>query len=104
MHDQVAACAEILKSNFGLDIPNVFAREEIPGIQTKGAESRQATEQSARFVAEYALARLLISFGIQPAAMIGYGTGELTAACLAGVFSLDEALLLATYRDNPPIG
>jgi acyl transferase domain-containing protein len=54
--------------------------------------------QPAVFVAEYALARLLIRWGIQPEIMIGYSLGEYVAACLSGVLSLTDALALVAYR------
>ncbi|MCK2216207.1 SDR family NAD(P)-dependent oxidoreductase [Actinomadura sp. ATCC 31491] len=54
--------------------------------------------QPAVFVAEYALARRLIRWGIQPDVMIGYSLGEYVAACLAGVLSLADALRLVAYR------
>ena len=50
------------------------------------------------FVIEYALAQLWMSWGIQPAAMIGHSLGEYVAACVAGVFSLDDALTLIAAR------
>jgi acyl transferase domain-containing protein/acyl carrier protein len=50
------------------------------------------------FVFEYALAKLLIKWGIQPRAMIGYSFGEYTAACIAGVLSLEDALNLVVLR------
>ncbi|QYC42677.1 Phthiocerol synthesis polyketide synthase type I PpsE [Nonomuraea coxensis DSM 45129] len=54
--------------------------------------------QPAVFVAEYALARRLIRWGIEPDVMIGYSLGEYVAACLAGVLSLPDALRLVAYR------
>jgi malonyl CoA-acyl carrier protein transacylase/NAD(P)-dependent dehydrogenase (short-subunit alcohol dehydrogenase family)/acyl carrier protein len=50
------------------------------------------------FVVEYALAQLWMAWGIHPSAMIGYSIGECVAACLAGVFSLDDALVLVSER------
>ena len=47
---------------------------------------------------EYALARLLMAWGISPSAMIGHSIGEYTAACLSGVFSLENALKLTALR------
>ena len=43
---------------------------------------------------EYALAKLLMAWGIRPRAMVGYSLGEYVAACLAGVLSLEDALTL----------
>ncbi|UCH95065.1 MAG: amino acid adenylation domain-containing protein [Candidatus Aminicenantes bacterium] len=50
------------------------------------------------FIIEYALARLLMNWGIEPRGMIGYSFGEYTAACLSGVFSLVDALRLVVVR------
>ncbi len=54
--------------------------------------------QPAIFVAEYALARQLVRWGLKPEIMIGYSLGEYVAACLAGVLSLPDALRLVAYR------
>ena len=54
--------------------------------------------QPAVFVIEYALAQLLISWGIYPQAMIGYSIGEYVTATLAGVISLEEGLKLIAAR------
>ena len=50
------------------------------------------------FVVEYSLAMLLMDWGIKPYAMIGYSVGEYTAACLSGVFSLEDALTAVAKR------
>jgi amino acid adenylation domain-containing protein len=50
------------------------------------------------FIFAYALAALLMKWGIRPAAMIGYSLGEYAAACLAGIFSLEDALKLVAAR------
>ncbi|SDW03763.1 Acyl transferase domain-containing protein [Marininema mesophilum] len=47
---------------------------------------------------EYALAALLQHWGIAPSALLGYSFGEYVAACLAGVFTLEEALNLIVIR------
>ncbi|MEO6503295.1 MAG: SDR family NAD(P)-dependent oxidoreductase [Jatrophihabitantaceae bacterium] len=54
--------------------------------------------QPAVFVAEYALARQLMRWGVQPELMLGYSLGEYVAACLSGVLSLPDALALVAYR------
>ena len=54
--------------------------------------------QPALFVIEYALAQLWIEKGVRPQAMIGYSIGEYVAACLAGVLTLEESLLLVARR------
>ncbi len=54
--------------------------------------------QPALFVIEYALAKLWQSWGIQPDIVMGHSAGEYVAACLAGVFSLEDGLKLITKR------
>jgi acyl transferase domain-containing protein len=54
--------------------------------------------QPALFVIEYALAQLWMEWGVRPAALIGHSLGEYVAACLAGVFLLEDALALVTTR------
>ncbi len=54
--------------------------------------------QPALFVIEYALAKLWMSWGLRPAAMIGHSVGEYVAGCLAGVFKLEDALTLVAQR------
>jgi len=50
------------------------------------------------FVAEYALARTLMDWGITPSLVLGYSVGEYVAACVAGVLSLPDALRLVAHR------
>ncbi|OUD14321.1 type I polyketide synthase [Thioflexithrix psekupsensis] len=54
--------------------------------------------QPALFALEYALASLWHSFGIQPVAVLGHSVGEYVAACIAGVFSLEDGLRLIATR------
>jgi amino acid adenylation domain-containing protein len=54
--------------------------------------------QPALFAVSYALARLWMEAGIEPAAMIGHSIGEYVAATLADVFTLDDALMLVAAR------
>ncbi|MDP5305998.1 type I polyketide synthase [Paracoccus spongiarum] len=49
-------------------------------------------------ITEYALAQLWISWGVQPAALIGHSMGENTAACLAGVISFEDCIGLVHLR------
>ena len=94
---QVDACAELLQPHLGRDIREVLYPQE-SSEAARQTLNQTALAQPALFVVEYALARLWMSWGITPAAMIGHSIGEYVAACLAGVFSLADALALVADR------
>jgi polyketide synthase PksJ len=50
------------------------------------------------FLVEYALAKMMIHWGLKPEALMGYSFGEYTAAAIAGVLTLEQALDLIIYR------
>lgn len=50
------------------------------------------------FILEYSMARYLMELGIIPDALIGHSLGEYVAACIAGVFSLEDGLRLVLQR------
>ncbi|OLP46773.1 polyketide synthase [Rhizobium oryziradicis] len=60
--------------------------------------SRTEITQPALFAVEYALAQMWLAKGIKPRAMVGHSLGEYVAACLAGVFSLEDAVKLVVAR------
>jgi phthiocerol/phenolphthiocerol synthesis type-I polyketide synthase E len=95
---QVDRCSEILRHHLSLDLREVLYPED-QNLE-EAAERLQQTSfaQPALFVIEYALAKLWISWGIHPRAMVGHSIGEYVAACLAGTFSLEQALSLVAAR------
>ncbi|UKP00595.1 type I polyketide synthase [Nostoc sp. UHCC 0870] len=90
--EQIDHCCELLQHDLGLDLRLQIYQQESEQI------NQTSVAQPALFIIEYALAKLWISWGIQPQAMIGHSIGEYVAATLAGVFSLPDALKLVALR------
>ncbi len=91
-------CARVARANLDIELADLIYP---PGSVTSEAAQRlQATHiaQPALFSVSYALAKLWLSWGVQPAAMIGHSIGEYVAACLAEVFTPDDALALVATR------
>lgn len=95
---EVDRCCAILKEQIGYDLKTLVYPIPDNKEDAAGQLAIPATALPAIFFTEYALARLLISWGIQPDYLLGHSLGEYTAACLAGVFSLEDALRLVTFR------
>ncbi|HKV12538.1 MAG TPA: condensation domain-containing protein, partial [Thermoanaerobaculia bacterium] len=106
--EELDRCAELLLPHLGLDLREVLftAAEEAPdprslfgrGRPRKTVLQETRIAQPAMFAVGYALARLWMSWGVRPAALLGYSLGEYTAACLAGVMELPDALALVARR------
>ena len=96
--DEVNRCCGLLMPHLGFDLRTILYPEK--GREEEATERLQQTSvtQPALFVIEFALARLWMSWGIKPEALIGHSIGEYVAACLAGVFSLEDALALVVQR------
>lgn len=96
----VDACAATLARHLDVDVRALlgYVATATPAREAAGILRRTANAQPALFVVEYATASLLRSRGATPVAMLGHSLGELVAACVAGVFSLDDGLRLVAAR------
>ncbi|MEH2305129.1 MAG: aminotransferase class III-fold pyridoxal phosphate-dependent enzyme [Nostoc sp.] len=101
----VDECAEILKPLLGGDLRKIIypaPSDAYGGLRLREtaaiALKQTCFTQPALFVVEYALAQLWQSWGVKPQAMIGHSIGEFVAACIAGVFTLEDALMLVANR------
>ena len=93
-------CLRLLQPHLAFDLLTILYPGADEANRSAASARLEQTEvtQPALFVIEYALAQLWIAWGIQPASMIGHSVGEYVAACLAGVFSLEDALRLVALR------
>jgi len=96
--EQIDLCSELLEPHLGLDLRSVLYPGQAQGEEAADTLKQTYLTQTALFVVEYALARLWMEWGVRPEAMIGHSIGEYVAACLAGVFSLEDALALVAAR------
>jgi acyl transferase domain-containing protein/thioesterase domain-containing protein len=94
----VDSCAEFLQRDLGLDLRTVLYPADDAEKDGRGLIDETRITQPALFTIEYALARLWMSWGIRPNAMIGHSIGEFAAACVAGVFPLQTALRIVAER------
>src|SRR5262249_46782115 len=87
----------LLLEEIGLDLRRLLYPES---IRTETSSQLDTTEitQPVLFAVEYAMAKMLMEWGVHPKAMIGHSVGEYVAACLAGVFTLEAALHLVAQR------
>ncbi|HET8642357.1 MAG TPA: beta-ketoacyl synthase N-terminal-like domain-containing protein, partial [Pseudonocardiaceae bacterium] len=113
----VDECVELVRPRSGIDLaPMFFPTKGSPAVRAVqgdlaamlGRDGGDADEADPlhhaelahpfQFTVEYALAKLLAHRGIQPDLLVGYSLGEYVAACLAGVFSLADALHVVVER------
>lgn len=91
-------CDEILRAYLERPLLEVLYSEREAGAAQSGWIDQTAYTQPALFSLEYALAECWQSWGVRPHVLLGHSTGEFVAACLAGVFSLEDGLKLIAER------
>lgn len=97
LKSEIDQCFDILKKRKNIDLKNML----FPQVQSetiRNESTQTASAQPILFIFEYALAKLLMHWGINPHAVTGYGAGKYAAGCLAGVFTLSEGLDLVFER------
>lgn len=92
--ESLEQCHELLKSKLEQPLLTVL----YPETGKSSPLDETAYTQPAIFAIGYALAKLWQSWGISPNFVMGHSIGEYIAACIAGVFSLEEGLKLVATR------
>jgi len=94
----IERCSEILRPHLPLDLRELLYPENTDAAGAAQRLTQTSITQPVLFAFEYALAQLWMTWGVQPRALAGHSLGEYVAACLAGVFSLEDALPLMAVR------
>lgn len=94
----VDECSEVAAPILGYDPRTILYPD--PGNEQRAQEQLRETAltQVALFTVEYALAEQLRVWGIRPAALLGHSLGEYVAACVSGLFSMEEGIRLVAER------
>ncbi|MFV2051356.1 type I polyketide synthase [Aliiroseovarius sp. YM-037] len=99
---------EVLQPKLDYDIRAVWLPEDGELEQADERLKTPSVQLPLIMIVEYALAQLWMSWGVQPAALVGHSMGENTAACLAGVMSFEDCIGLVHLRgqlfDTIPAG
>ena len=95
---RVDTCLDLLKAEHRLDLRPLLFPAEADRERAASELLRPSRALPALLTIELAVAELLRSWGLVPAAMLGHSMGEYAAAHLAGVFTLADVLAVAECR------
>ena len=96
--ETVDHCAEVLMPVIGLDLRTLLYPSTDKRDEARELLKETRFTQPAIFITSYAMAQVWSSWGIRPSSMLGHSVGEYVAATLAGVFTLEETLVLVAKR------
>lgn len=86
-------CAKAMEGHARFSLLEELSRAE---ADTKIAQTEIA--QPAIFAMQVSLAELWKSYGVTPSAIVGHSVGEIAAACVAGILSLEEGARVIVLR------
>ncbi len=90
--------ADILVSIIGCDIRELLCRSDAADESAARTLRETRVAQPALFLTQFACARLWLSRGVHPSAMVGHSIGEFAAASLSGVMDFETALKTVAAR------
>ena len=97
LRENVIQCCELLEPQLGMPLRQILLSDHQHSGRVNGFDA-SAIADPALFVIGWSLANTWLKYGIRPRLILGDGIGEYVAACLAEVFSLEEALALIAER------
>lgn len=89
---------DLLKPMVSYDVEECMFPKNSTAEEAADKMKRTEIVQPTLFIWEYSLAKYLIHMGIKPDYLLGHSLGEFTAACIAGVFSEEDALKILVER------
>jgi acyl transferase domain-containing protein len=89
-------CDALLTPQLGRSLLSVIFAS--PETDAAALVDQTAYTQPSLFAVEYSLAELWRSWGVEPAFVMGHSVGEYAAACVAGLFSLEDGIQLIAER------
>jgi len=95
---EIDRCCDALRDAMGMDLRQLLYPAAGGEAAADEKLARIEYTQPVLFIVEYAMARLWMSRGVQPTVMLGHSLGEYVAACLSGVFGLEDALRIVATR------
>ncbi|MFJ4922357.1 SDR family NAD(P)-dependent oxidoreductase [Streptomyces sp. NPDC088725] len=98
--EHVDVCDRLFAAHLPVSVKSLLLGTEQQTADTPGGALIDRTQytQPALFTLEYALAQLWMSWGVRPNVLIGHSIGEVTAAAVAGLFSVEDAVTLVAVR------
>jgi amino acid adenylation domain-containing protein len=91
-------CASLFDRELGCNLRSLVFAGETERAEATSQLLHPSLNMASIFSTEYALAQLLLSWGLRPSALTGHSLGEYAAATLAGVLSLEDAVALVALR------
>ncbi|WP_083865551.1 type I polyketide synthase [Nocardia brevicatena] len=89
----VDQCSELFSGHIDYSI-----KDAIIGNGEQDLPSGAGILSASIFTLEYALARLWLSLGVRPGVLVGHSLGEIAAATVAGIFDVEDAARLISFR------
>ncbi|MCP9272306.1 type I polyketide synthase [Mycolicibacterium arenosum] len=97
--ETVTRCAEAVSDIVTRPLLEVmFATDRETGGKAGEVLRHTSFAQPALFAVEMGLARLWQSWGVEPDVVLGHSVGQYAAACVAGVFSIEDGARLIAER------